>query len=68
MTTVKTDRSVCGLCQSWHGIRKFDARRGVVELDSNSQKVESTCSMRYKKPGLAPATACRGFVKWCDLT
>ena len=68
MTTVKTGRIVCGLCQTWHGARRFDARRGVVELDPNSQKVELLCSMRYKKPGLTPAAACRGFVKWCELS
>ena len=67
MTTVKTDQVVCGLCQSWHGIRRFDARKCLVELDSNSQKVEFPCSMRYKKSGLASAYGCRGFVKWCEL-
>ena len=67
MTTVKPDKVVCGLCQSWHGIRRFNARAGLVELDQNCQKVSEPCSMRYKKPGLTTATSCRGFVKWCEL-
>lgn len=36
----------------------FDARRGVMEFATNSQKVESPCLIRYKKPSLTSAAAC----------
>lgn len=67
MTTVKPDKIVCATCQSWHGVRRFNARAGLVELDPSGQNVSEPCSMRCKKPGLTPATSCRGFVKWCEL-
>lgn len=67
MTTVKTERIICGLCQSWHGVRRFDALRRCVEIDPNWQKITSPCAMRYKKSGLTPANVCRGFIKWREL-
>lgn len=67
MTTTKPEKIVCATCQSWHGIRRYNARFGLIELDPSSMKVSFECSMRYKKPGLTPATGCRGYVKWCEL-
>ena len=67
MTTTKPSNEVCATCQSWHGVRRFDARRGVIELDTAWTKVESPCAMKYNKSGLTPAASCRGYVKWCEL-
>lgn len=67
MTAIKPDKVVCATCQSWHGVRRYDARKGLIEVDPIWTKVTSECSMRYKKSGLSPATSCRGYVRWCEL-
>lgn len=65
--TIREDRLVCGLCQSWSGVRRFNARTGYVELEPYLTKSMPPCSMRYKRSGLASARMCPGFVTWCEI-
>lgn len=67
MTQTKPTSTVCATCQSWHGVRRFNALTGWIELDPDWAKVVSPCAMKYRKSGLASAAKCRGYVKWCEL-
>lgn len=67
MTWTKPSNKVCGTCQSWRGVRRFNARSGVVELNPIWPRGEPPCTMKYTKSGLASAVNCRGYVKWCEL-
>lgn len=65
--TVREDKLVCALCQSWSGVRSFNARTGFVEFDNSSLNCTKPCAMKYKRSGFTPAVKCRGFVLWCEL-
>ena len=67
MTTTQPTNKVCATCQSWYGVRRFNARIGRIELDPSLAKVSAECVMRYRKPGLCSAKNCHGYVKWCEL-
>ena len=62
-----TTRKYCLRDLPIHGIRRFDARKGVIELDPNWMKVSAECSMRYKKSGLSSAVNCRGYVRRAEI-
>ncbi len=65
--TIRKDRLVCALCQSWSGERRFNARTGYVEFDPATAKCPRPCAMKYRKSGLASACRCQGFVTWCEI-
>lgn len=67
MTVLNATDKKCGTCQSWHGERRYDARRGKVIIDHIAQKPTSPCSMNYSKYGDYSATSCRGYVRWSEL-
>ena len=65
MTETNADNKYCCTCQSWHGVRQYDARRGKVKYENRAP--DTPCSMNYKRPGACTVHNCRGYVRWCEL-
>ena len=65
MTETNATSEYCCTCQSWHGIRKYDPRRGKVKYENRAP--DTPCNMNYRKPGACPKGNCRGYVRWVEL-
>ena len=65
MTETNATSEYCCTCQSWHGIRKYEPRRGKVKYENRAP--DTPCNMNYRKPGACPKGNCRGYVRWVEL-
>ena len=65
MTETNATSEYCCTCQSWHGIRKYEPRRGKVKYENRAPDIP--CNMNYRKPGACPKGNCRGYVRWVEL-
>jgi len=52
MTETNATSEYCCTCQSWHGIRKYEPRRGKVKYEDRAPDIP--CNMNYRKPGACP--------------
>ena len=65
MTETNATSEYCCTCQGWHGIRKYEPRRGKVKYENCAP--DTPCNMNYRKPGACPKGNCRGYVRWVEL-
>ena len=69
MRTDTTETNATGecysMCQSWHGERRYEPRRGKVKYENRAP--DTPCNMNYRKPGACPKGSCRGYVRWVEL-
>lgn len=52
MTETSATSEYCCTCQSWHGIRKYEPRRGKVKYENRAPDIP--CNMNYRKPDACP--------------
>lgn len=62
---VRVERKLCCTCQYWRGERWYDARMRRVHYELSSSP--DPCAMNFRRPGSYEASACRGYLRWCEL-
>ena len=65
MTETNATNEYCCTCQSWHGERRYDPRRGKVKYENRAPSIP--CNMNYRKPGACSKGNCKGYVRWVEL-